>query len=173
MIALIPITCWRPDAEMLKCRIIAEGANGPTTPDADAIIDARGDIFVIPDILCTAGRRDRQLFRMSAAPSEAIVDEAEILKRLYQILDRSFEQVIRSVERMASRTGTPPCRSESSGSAMPRKPGDCFLEVEDGRSAVSSSGIRSKLCQREAQIRRTLRVTLPKTLRPRQRTCIS
>jgi glutamate dehydrogenase (NAD(P)+) len=100
MIALIPITCWRPDAEMLKCRIIAEGANGPTTPDADAIIDARGDIFVIPDILCTAGRRDRQLFRMSAAPSEAIVDEAEILKRLYQILDRSFEQVIRSVERM-------------------------------------------------------------------------
>jgi glutamate dehydrogenase (NAD(P)+) len=58
---------------MLKCRIIAEGANGPTKPDADAIIDARGDIFVIPDILCTAGRRDRQLFRMSAAPSEAIV----------------------------------------------------------------------------------------------------
>jgi glutamate dehydrogenase (NAD(P)+) len=100
MIALIPIPCWRPDAEMLKCRIIAEGANGPTTPDADAIIDARGDIFVIPDILCTAGRRDRLLFRMSAAPSEAIVDEAEILKRLYQILDRSFEQVIRSVERM-------------------------------------------------------------------------
>jgi glutamate dehydrogenase (NAD(P)+) len=37
---------------MLKCRIIAEGANGPTTPDADATIDARGDIFVIPDILC-------------------------------------------------------------------------------------------------------------------------
>jgi Glutamate/Leucine/Phenylalanine/Valine dehydrogenase len=55
MIALIPIPCWRPDAEMLKCRIVAEGANGPTTPDADAIIDARGDIFVIPDILCTAG----------------------------------------------------------------------------------------------------------------------
>jgi glutamate dehydrogenase/leucine dehydrogenase len=50
-----PNTCWRPDAEMLKCRIVAEGANGPTTPDADAIIDARGDIFVIPDILCTAG----------------------------------------------------------------------------------------------------------------------
>ena len=43
------------NAGALKCRIIAEGANGPTTPDADSVIEARGDIFVIPDILCNAG----------------------------------------------------------------------------------------------------------------------
>jgi glutamate dehydrogenase (NAD(P)+) len=72
MIALIPITCWRPDAEMLKCRIIAEGANGPTKPDADAIIDARRRLRD-PRHPAHRGRRDRQLFRMSAAPSEAIV----------------------------------------------------------------------------------------------------
>ena len=51
----------------LKCRILAEGANGPTTPEADLILEERWDeVFVIPDILCNAGRRDRFLFRMGA-----------------------------------------------------------------------------------------------------------
>ena len=35
--------------------MLAEGANGPTTPEADTILNARGDIFVIPDVLCNAG----------------------------------------------------------------------------------------------------------------------
>src|SRR3984885_2735091 len=44
------------NAGQLKCRILAEGANGPTTPDADKILDQRwNDVFVIPDILCNAG----------------------------------------------------------------------------------------------------------------------
>ena len=38
----------------LQCRILAEGANGPTTPEADAILREK-DIFVIPDILANAG----------------------------------------------------------------------------------------------------------------------
>jgi glutamate dehydrogenase (NAD(P)+) len=39
------------NVDSLKCRILAEGANGPTTPEADAILDAhRDDVFVIPDI---------------------------------------------------------------------------------------------------------------------------
>ncbi len=43
-------------AENLKCRILAEGANGPTTPDADLVLDKRRDeVFVIPDILCNSG----------------------------------------------------------------------------------------------------------------------
>jgi len=42
------------NAPKLKCRVIAEGANGPTTPEADKII-ADSDIFVIPDVLCNAG----------------------------------------------------------------------------------------------------------------------
>ena len=37
-----------------SCRILAEGANGPTTPEADAIL-ADSDIFIIPDVLCNAG----------------------------------------------------------------------------------------------------------------------
>jgi len=38
-----------------KCRILAEAANGPTTPEADAVIAQRPEIFIIPDILCNAG----------------------------------------------------------------------------------------------------------------------
>ena len=37
-----------------SCRILAEAANGPTTPEADAIL-ADSDIFIIPDVLCNAG----------------------------------------------------------------------------------------------------------------------
>ena len=42
------------NAPRIRARIIAEGANGPTTPDADAVL-ARKGVFVIPDILCNAG----------------------------------------------------------------------------------------------------------------------
>ena len=38
----------------VKAEIVAEAANGPVTPDGDAILEAKG-IFVIPDILCNAG----------------------------------------------------------------------------------------------------------------------
>jgi glutamate dehydrogenase (NAD(P)+) len=90
----------RNNAEALKCRILAEGANGPTTPDADVIIDARGDIFVIPDILCNAGGVIVSYFEWVQDLQRLFWDEAEILRRLYEILDRSFEQVIKRAERM-------------------------------------------------------------------------
>src|SRR5262249_42930648 len=45
----------KDNAKKLKCRMIAEGANGPTTSEADHIINERGDIFVIPDVLANAG----------------------------------------------------------------------------------------------------------------------
>jgi glutamate dehydrogenase (NAD(P)+) len=43
------------NAPHLKCRILAEGANGPTTPEADLVLNQREDIFIIPDVLCNAG----------------------------------------------------------------------------------------------------------------------
>src|SRR5207237_9989244 len=42
------------NAARLRCRVLAEGANGPTTPEADAVL-ADGDVCVIPDVLCNAG----------------------------------------------------------------------------------------------------------------------
>ncbi len=43
------------NAPKLRCRIIAEGANGPTTNRADEVLAARGDIDLIPDVLCNSG----------------------------------------------------------------------------------------------------------------------
>src|SRR6202022_2738502 len=43
-------------ADNLKCRVLAEGANGPTTPRSDLVLEKRQDeIFLIPDILCNSG----------------------------------------------------------------------------------------------------------------------
>ena len=50
-------------------RVLAEGANGPTTPEADAIINARGDIFVIPDVLCNSGG---VMLGMAANPNRTV-----------------------------------------------------------------------------------------------------
>jgi glutamate dehydrogenase (NAD(P)+) len=88
------------NAAALKCRIIAEGANGPTTPDADAIIEARGDIFVVPDILCNAGGVIVSYFEWVQDLQRLFWDEAEVMRRLYEILDRSFAQVVGRAERL-------------------------------------------------------------------------
>ena len=42
------------NAPKLKCRLVVEGTNGPTTPEADVILADRG-IFIVPDILANAG----------------------------------------------------------------------------------------------------------------------
>jgi glutamate dehydrogenase (NAD(P)+) len=88
------------NARGLKCRIIAEGANGPTTPDADAIIEARGDIFVVPDILCNAGGVIVSYFEWVQDLQRLFWDESEVVRRLYEILDRSFAQVVSRAERL-------------------------------------------------------------------------
>ena len=52
--AALEMQITRKNAARLQCRILAEGANGPTTPEADAILHEKG-IFLIPDILANAG----------------------------------------------------------------------------------------------------------------------
>src|SRR5258708_4904230 len=44
------------NAGKIQCRILAEAANGPTTHEADAILEKRPETFLIPDVLCSAGR---------------------------------------------------------------------------------------------------------------------
>ncbi len=88
------------NAARLQCRILAEAANGPTTPGADKIIAESGtDIFVIPDILCNAGGVIVSYFEWVQGLQRVFWDEAEVVERLYRVLDRSFEQVIRRAER--------------------------------------------------------------------------
>jgi glutamate dehydrogenase (NAD(P)+) len=83
------------NADKLQCRIIAEGANGPTTPDADLILaERRGDIFMIPDILCNAGGVIVSYFEWVQDLQRFFWDESEVLDRLYRTLERSLQRVM-------------------------------------------------------------------------------
>lgn len=82
----------RENASELKCRILAEGANGPTTPEADLILNQRGEIFVLPDILCNAGGVIVSYFEWVQDLQRLFWEEAEVFDRLYRILERSFQQ---------------------------------------------------------------------------------
>jgi glutamate dehydrogenase (NAD(P)+) len=84
------------NAGQLKCRILAEGANGPTTPDADKILDERwNDVFVIPDILCNAGGVIVSYFEWVQGLQAFLWTETEVTDKLFRILEHSFTQVIR------------------------------------------------------------------------------
>ena len=82
-------------AANLKCRILAEGANGPTTPEADLVLDKRGDeIFVIPDILCNSGGVVVSYFEWVQDLQQLFWEEEEVTRREYQLLDRAFDQML-------------------------------------------------------------------------------
>jgi glutamate dehydrogenase (NAD(P)+) len=78
------------NAGQLRCKILAEGANGPTTPDADAILRERG-ITVIPDILCNAGGVIVSYFEWVQDLQQFFWAEDEVNERLRRILGRAFD----------------------------------------------------------------------------------
>ena len=101
---LVPAAIERViDAEVakhLRCRVLAEGANGPTTPDADVVLDQRRDeIFVIPDILCNSGGVVVSYFEWVQDLQQLFWEEAEVMRREYQLLDRAFDQVVTRAKR--------------------------------------------------------------------------
>ena len=89
------------NAGRLRCRILAEAANGPTTPEADEILNERwAEIFVIPDILCNSGGVIVSYFEWVQDLQNFFWADIEITDRLYRILDNAFTAVIkRSKER--------------------------------------------------------------------------
>ncbi|MCP3380318.1 Glu/Leu/Phe/Val dehydrogenase [Bradyrhizobium sp. CCGUVB4N] len=81
-------------ASSVRCRILAEGANGPTTPQADLVLEQRRDeIFLIPDILCNAGGVVVSYFEWVQDLQRLFWEEEEVMRREYQVLDRAFEEV--------------------------------------------------------------------------------
>ena len=89
------------NAARLRCRVLAEAANGPTTPEADEVLDKRRDeIFVIPDVLCNAGGVITSYFEWVQDMQSLFWSDIEMTDRLYRILDTAFSAVIkRSKER--------------------------------------------------------------------------
>jgi glutamate dehydrogenase (NAD(P)+) len=100
--ALIPAALDRvitkENAGKLKCRILAEGANGPTTLEADAILKQRPEIFVIPDILCNSGGVIVSYFEWVQDLQSFFWAETEVFDKLYRILDRSLDTVLKRAQ---------------------------------------------------------------------------
>jgi glutamate dehydrogenase (NAD(P)+) len=86
------------NAREIQCRILAEGANGPTTPEADEILRERG-IFVIPDVLCNAGGVTVSYFEWVQDLQNYFWTETQINRRLRQVLIRAFREVYAVVGR--------------------------------------------------------------------------
>ncbi|HWL53485.1 MAG TPA: Glu/Leu/Phe/Val dehydrogenase [Chthoniobacteraceae bacterium] len=100
--ALIPAAVDRvindKNAHKLQCKVLAEAANGPTTFEADAILRERGDIFVIPDILCNSGGVIVSYFEWVQNLQTFFWSEVEIFDKLYRVLGQAFDQVLREAK---------------------------------------------------------------------------
>jgi glutamate dehydrogenase (NAD(P)+) len=82
------------NAAKIKCRILAEAANGPTTPEADVILDQREEIFIVPDILCNAGGVIVSYFEWVQDLQSFFWTETEVMDKLFRILEGAFVQVL-------------------------------------------------------------------------------
>ena len=83
----------KENAPRIKARIVAELANGPTTPEADEVLYHNG-VFVIPDFLCNAGGVTVSYFEWVQSLNRYYWDENEIYHRLSEKITKAFQAVL-------------------------------------------------------------------------------
>jgi glutamate dehydrogenase (NAD(P)+) len=87
----------KTNAPHVKAKMIVEGANGPTTPEADDILDDRG-VYLVPDILANAGGVIVSYFEWVQDLQAFFWDEEEVYRQLQRILLRSYDSTARMAE---------------------------------------------------------------------------
>jgi len=85
------------NAHRVQARILCEGANGPTTWQADAIVDGKG-IFTVPDILGNAGGVTVSYFEWVQDRQGFFWRESEVNERLLDVMENAFDEVVRYAE---------------------------------------------------------------------------
>jgi len=85
------------NADRIRCKILCEGANGPTTPLADAVLAGK-KIFVIPDILANAGGVTVSYFEWVQDRQGFFWNEQLVNQRLEEIMTESFDAVVEYAE---------------------------------------------------------------------------
>jgi glutamate dehydrogenase (NAD(P)+) len=86
------------NADQVKASIICEGANGPVTPGADAILEDKG-VLILPDVLANAGGVVVSYFEWVQGLQEYFWKEAEVNAKLNDIVSRAFEETWETAER--------------------------------------------------------------------------
>jgi glutamate dehydrogenase (NAD(P)+) len=82
-------------AKNLKCRILAEGANNPVTPDGDRVLKEREkEIFLLPDILANAGGVTVSYFEWVQGLQNFFWSAAEVNQQLSKIMTKAFGEVV-------------------------------------------------------------------------------
>ena len=81
------------NADRIECRLLAEGANGPTSLEADAILASKG-VFVVPDILANAGGVTVSYFEWVQGLQQFFWSEEEVNNRLIALMQRAFHEVL-------------------------------------------------------------------------------
>jgi glutamate dehydrogenase (NAD(P)+) len=85
------------NADNVNCRLLVEGANGPTTLEADAILEERG-VFVVPDILANSGGVVVSYFEWVQGLQQFFWTEDEVNDRLISLMQRAFKDVLGRAE---------------------------------------------------------------------------
>jgi glutamate dehydrogenase (NAD(P)+) len=80
------------NADTLNCKVLLEGANSPTTPKADAILNDKG-VYIAPDVLCNAGGVIVSYFEWVQNLQHFRWEEDEVNERLEKIIKRGFSEV--------------------------------------------------------------------------------